>query len=212
MQATRQLVEQDKVFAIFNSLGTEHNVAIRDLQAARRDCRSSSSPPARPPSAATSSSTWTIGTSELPRRGWIYGTYLARTKPGAKVGVLFQNDDYGKIVGRAENGDRAVKVKVVAAPKAFRRHRPGRAVADLEAEGVGRERARALRDPRHAIQGYVFANRLGWRPLIINNALISSASNIMLLAAEAARTRRSRTRSRSSSSRTRPTSGGTTPR
>ena len=37
--------------------------------------------------------------------------------------------------------------------------------------------------PRHAIQGYVFANRLGWRPLIINNA-VSSASNIMLLAAE----------------------------
>ena len=30
VQATRQLVEQDKVFAIFNSLGTEHNAAIRD--------------------------------------------------------------------------------------------------------------------------------------------------------------------------------------
>ena len=37
--------------------------------------------------------------------------------------------------------------------------------------------------PRHAIQGYVFANRLGWRPLIINNA-VSSASNIMTLASE----------------------------
>ncbi len=37
--------------------------------------------------------------------------------------------------------------------------------------------------PRHAIQGYVFANRLGWRPLIINNA-VSSASNIMALASE----------------------------
>ena len=29
--------------------------------------------------------------------------------------------------------------------------------------------------PRFAIQGYVFANRLGWRPLIINNA-VSNAS------------------------------------
>ena len=36
MQATRQLVEQDKVFAIFNALGTEHNVATRDyLNAAK---------------------------------------------------------------------------------------------------------------------------------------------------------------------------------
>jgi len=37
--------------------------------------------------------------------------------------------------------------------------------------------------PRFAIQGYVFANRLGWRPLIVNNA-VSSASNIMTLASE----------------------------
>jgi branched-chain amino acid transport system substrate-binding protein len=37
--------------------------------------------------------------------------------------------------------------------------------------------------PRFAIQGYVFANRLGWRPLVINNA-VSSASNIMTLASE----------------------------
>ena len=36
VQSTRQLVEQDKVFAIFNSLGTEHNMATRDyLNAAR---------------------------------------------------------------------------------------------------------------------------------------------------------------------------------
>ena len=37
--------------------------------------------------------------------------------------------------------------------------------------------------PRFAIQGYVFANRLGWRPLIVNNS-VSSASNIMALASE----------------------------
>src|SRR5213593_3430139 len=30
VQQTRQLVEQDHVFAIFNSLGTEQNLAIRD--------------------------------------------------------------------------------------------------------------------------------------------------------------------------------------
>src|SRR5213080_1598552 len=30
VQVTRQLVEQDRVFAIFNTLGTEDNIAIRD--------------------------------------------------------------------------------------------------------------------------------------------------------------------------------------
>jgi hypothetical protein len=34
-----------------------------------------------------------------------------------------------------------------------------------------------------AIPAYVFANRLGWKPLVINNA-VSGASNIMLLASE----------------------------
>ena len=37
--------------------------------------------------------------------------------------------------------------------------------------------------PRLAIQGYVFANRLGWRPQIVTNA-VSSASNTMALASE----------------------------
>jgi len=37
--------------------------------------------------------------------------------------------------------------------------------------------------PKFAIQSYVFANRLNWRPLIINNS-VSGASNIMLLASE----------------------------
>ena len=30
VQAVRRLVEQDRVFAVFNTLGTEHNLAIRD--------------------------------------------------------------------------------------------------------------------------------------------------------------------------------------
>ena len=37
--------------------------------------------------------------------------------------------------------------------------------------------------PTFAIQAYVFANRLGWRPLVILNA-VSGTSNIMTLASE----------------------------
>ena len=109
VQATRQLVEQDKVFAIFNSLGTEHNAAIRDyLNAARV-------PQLFVASGATTFGRdfkqypWTIGFQPSYRaEGWIYGKYLARTKPGAKIGVLFQNDDYGKdlMAGRSR-GSRA---------------------------------------------------------------------------------------------------------
>ena len=40
---------------------------------------------------------WTIGFQpSYQAEGWIYGSYLARAQPGAKVAVLFQNDAYGK--------------------------------------------------------------------------------------------------------------------
>ena len=148
VQATQQLVEQDKVFAIFNSLGTEHNLATRDyLNAAKV-------PQLFVASGATTFGRdfkqypWTIGFQPSYRaEGWIYGTYLARTKPGAKVGVLLQNDDYGKeLLAGLKQGIARSKVKVVAT-QPFEVTDRGRAVADLAAEGVGRERARALRGP-----------------------------------------------------------------
>ena len=74
--------------------------------------------------------------------------------------------------------------KVGSSPRSLRgRPRPTSQsqVAKLKASGANVLALFAT--PRVAIQGYAFANRLGWRPLIINNA-VSSASNIMTLASE----------------------------
>jgi branched-chain amino acid transport system substrate-binding protein len=182
--ATKQLVEQDKVFAIFNSLGTEQNEAIRPyLNQARV-------PQLFVASGATTFGRdfkqypWTIGFQPSYRaEGWIYGKYLARAKPGAKVAVLFQNDAYGKdLLGGLKQGITRSSVKIVAA-EPFEVTVPDvqSQVAKLKASGANTLALFAT--PRHAIQGYVFANRLGWRPLVINNA-VSSASNIMTLASE----------------------------
>jgi len=80
--ATRRLVEQDKVFAIFNSLGTEHNLATREY------LNASKVPQLFVASGAT---TWGRDAARYPQtigfqpsyqaEGWVYGTYLARTKP-----------------------------------------------------------------------------------------------------------------------------------
>ena len=78
--------------------------------------------------------------------GWVYGKYLARTAPGAKVAVLFQNDDYGKdLLGGLKRGLQRSKVKVVAA-QPYEVDVARRRVADREAEGIGRRHARDLRD------------------------------------------------------------------
>ena len=184
VQATRQLVEQDKVFAIVNPLGTEQNVATRSYLNSNRV------PQLFVASGATTFGRdykqfpWTIGFQPSYRaEGWIYGKYLARAKPGAKIAVLFQNDDYGKdLMAGLKQGIARTKVKIVAAqPYEVTTTDVQSQMAKLKASG-GNVLA-LFATPRFAIQGYVFANRLGWRPLVINNA-VSSASNIMTLASE----------------------------
>ncbi len=184
VQATRQLVEQDKVFAIFNSVGTEHNVATRDYLNAQKV------PQLFVASGATTFGRdyddypWTIGFQPSYRaEGWIYGQYLARAKPGAKVGVLFQDDDFGKdLLAGLKQGIGRSKVKVVAA-QPFEVTAPDVQSQISQLKASGANVLALFATPRHAIQGYAVANRLGWRPLIVTNA-DSSASNVMALASE----------------------------
>jgi len=184
VQATKQLVEQDKVFAIFNSLGTEQNEAIRDYLNAMKVPQLFVASGATTFGADYMKYPWTIGFQPSYRaEGWIYGKYLARTKPGARVAVLFQNDAYGKdLMAGLKQGIARSKVKIIAA-EPFEVTAPDvqSQIAKLKASDANTLALFAT--PRHAIQGYVFANRLKWRPLIINNA-VSSASNIMTLASE----------------------------
>ncbi len=184
VQATRQLVEQDEVFAVFNSLGTEHNVATRDYLNAMRV------PQLFVASGATTFGRdhrrypYTIGFQpSYQAEGWIYGTYLARTNPGARIAVLFQNDDYGKdLMTGLRQGIARSKVKIVAAQGYEVTATDVQSqIAKLKVSGANTLALFAT--PKFAIQGYVFANRLGWRPLVFNNA-VSSASNIMTLASE----------------------------
>jgi branched-chain amino acid transport system substrate-binding protein len=187
VQATRQLVEQDKVFAIFNSLGTEQNLAIREYLNA-----------VKVPQLFVASGATTFGrdAARYPQtigfqpsyqaEGWVYGKYLARTKPGARVAVLAQNDDYGRdlLIG-LKRGIQRSAVKVVAAENyEVTASDVQSQIAKLKASGAN---ALALfATPKFAIQAYVYANRLGWHPLVINNA-VSSASNVMLIASEGGR-------------------------
>jgi branched-chain amino acid transport system substrate-binding protein len=189
VQATRKLVEEDKVFAIFNSLGTEHNLAIRDY------LNQSKVPQLFVATGATTFGRdaarypWTIGFQpSYQGEGTVYGQYLAKTKKNAKIAVLFQNDDYGKdlLVG-LKRGIARSSAKIVA-QESYDVTAP-----DVQSQIAKLKASRAnvfaiFATPKFAIQSYVFANRLRWRPLIINNS-VSGASNIMTLASEGGKNR-----------------------
>jgi branched-chain amino acid transport system substrate-binding protein len=184
VQAVRRLVEQERVFAIFNTLGTESNLAVRDYLNQARVPQLFVASGATTWGRDAAKYPWTIGFQpSYAAEGLVYGQYVARTQKKARVAVLFQNDDYGKdLLGSLKRGLGRSGSKVIAAePYEATASEVSSQVAKLKASGANVLAIFAT--PTFAIQAYVVANRLGWKPLVINNA-VSGTSNIMVLASE----------------------------
>jgi len=95
--AIRKLVEQDKVFAIIGGLGTAAHSAvweylneegIPDLWIMSGAHKWAADPEAHPWSVAILPDYYVEAT--------IVGKYISENMPGKKVGIIYQNDDYGK--------------------------------------------------------------------------------------------------------------------
>ena len=94
---TQQLVEQDHVFADFGSIGTADNLAIHGFLNTRGVPQVG---------IATGDSYWGFSYKKYPwTTGWepdfpgeskLYGKYIVAKMPAAKVGVLYQDDAFGK--------------------------------------------------------------------------------------------------------------------
>src|SRR5712672_395400 len=96
VEQARKLVESDGVLLIFNSLGTPSNVAIQkymnDKQVPQLFVASGATKWNNPKDFP-----WTIGWQpSYQNEAHIYAKYLIKEKPDAKIGVLYQNDDFGK--------------------------------------------------------------------------------------------------------------------
>jgi branched-chain amino acid transport system substrate-binding protein len=181
-EKTRELVQQDKVFAIFNSLGTEQNLATRAYLNALKI-----------PQLFVASGATTFGKDykKYPRtigyqpnyraEGTIYGRYVAKTNPKARIGVLYQNDDYGKDLLAGLRNGLGKKAKLIKSRQSYdvTDDQVQSQVARLKAAKVNTVMLFAT--PKFAIQMYVYAQKLGWKPRVYVNA-VSSAANIMGLA------------------------------
>jgi branched-chain amino acid transport system substrate-binding protein len=186
VELTRELVQQDKVFAIFNSLGTEHNLATRSYLNALKV------PQLFVASGATTFGKdhkqypWTIGYQPNYRaEGTIYGRYVAKTSPKARIGVLYQNDDYGKdLLAGLRNGLGKKKVKRIVAKQNYDVTDPDVKSQIAKLKGAKANTLMLFATPKFAIQAYVYARNLGWRPKVYVNA-VSSAANILGLATAA---------------------------
>ncbi|MEP6752990.1 MAG: ABC transporter substrate-binding protein [Candidatus Dormiibacterota bacterium] len=93
---TKQLVEQNKVFAMFGGLGTQTQTSVRDYLNGKKVPQLFVATGATTFMADFSSHPYTIGW-QPPYQGEarIYAKDVLANHPTAKIGVLYQNDDYG---------------------------------------------------------------------------------------------------------------------
>jgi branched-chain amino acid transport system substrate-binding protein len=97
VQLTNQLILQDRVFAIFGSLGTEPNLAIRPLLNQRRIPQLQIATGASYWGAQHKRFPWTMGwQTDYVAEGRVYGQWILQNRPRARIAIFYQNDDYGK--------------------------------------------------------------------------------------------------------------------
>jgi len=182
VQKVRDLVQNDKVFAIYNTLGTEQNLAVRSYLNQLKVPQLLVASGASTWGNDYKKYPWTIGYQPSYRgEAAIYGRYIAKTRPTARIGVLYQNDDYGKELLAGLQRGLGKKAKLIVSKQGYD-------VTDTDVNSqIARLKAKkantlmVFATPKFAIQSYSSARVLGWHPLVFIN-VVASASNTMTIA------------------------------
>lgn len=162
VEQARRLVESDKVLLIFHSIGTAQNAAIERYMNSKKvpqlfiaSGANVFADPERFP--------WTMGW--LPNyqsEGTIYGRWIAAQMPGAKIGVLYQNDYFGKDLQKGLKSGLGDKASAVVAEASYEVTDPtiDSQVTNLKASGA--DVFINIATPRFAAQAIRKAYEIGW--------------------------------------------------
>ncbi|MBV8370654.1 MAG: ABC transporter substrate-binding protein [Candidatus Eremiobacteraeota bacterium] len=185
VQLVHQMVEQDKVFAIFDTLGTAVNTALRPY------LNQNGVPQLF---VATGASTWGHDYQKFPWTiGWqpdyqaeaiLYAKDILQNHPKAKIGVLYQNDDYGEDYNAGLKRGLGSHQNMIVKMASYETTDPsvGSQIATLKASGA--DTFMIFATPKFAIQAMVLAAQQSWHPVTyLNN--VSAAVPFMQAAAKA---------------------------
>ena len=182
IEETRRLVQQDKVFAIFNSVGTEHALSVRDFLNQAKVPQVFVGSGASRIGRGYRKYPWTMG--YLPSfygEGAIYGRYIAKTRPRAKIAVLYESSDYGKDLFAGLKKGLGSKTRLIVGKQSYDTTESDvrSQISKLKRTGANTFMVFAL--PTYAIQSFVYAYQIGWRPKIFVSA-VSVEPTIMKIA------------------------------
>jgi branched-chain amino acid transport system substrate-binding protein len=177
VEQTRKLVESEGVAFMFQTLGTAPNTAIQKYLQQKQVPQLFVATGAD--KFGDHKNPWTMGWQPSYRiESRIYGRYLLKEKPDAKVCVLYQNDDFGKdyLIGLKEAlGDKYAKMVVKDVSYEVTDATIDSQVVSLQASGCTALITAAT--PKFAAQTIRKVFDIGWKPLhFMSNVSISVAA------------------------------------
>jgi branched-chain amino acid transport system substrate-binding protein len=180
LQQTRKAVEQDKVFAMVGGLGTEAQLAVRSYLNQRKVPQIYVSTGATTFGRDHKQYPWSIGWQpDYIQEGIALGKHLRSTKPSAKVGVLYQNDDYGKDL---LVGFRKTAGSLVTATESYEVGSSAVTSQTARLRASGADTFLIIAIPGPTITALVTAYRIGWRPTLLVNSV--GATDVWITAAQ----------------------------
>jgi branched-chain amino acid transport system substrate-binding protein len=180
VEQIRRLVEDEQVLFTFQTLGTPSNTAIQKYMNARKV------PHLFVATGATKWGDpqhfpWTMGWQPTyQHEGHIYAKYVLQNRPNAKIGVLYQNDDYGKdYVKGFKDGLGGQAQKLVVAEASYEVTDPTVDSQIVALKSSGADVLFNVTTPKFAAQAIRKVHDIGWRPLHFLNVVSNSVAAVL---------------------------------
>ena len=180
VEQARKLVESDEVLLIFNSLGTPSNSAIQKYMNSKKVPQLF---------VATGATKWNDPKNFPWTMGWqpsyqsetqIYAKYLLKEKPGAKIAVLYQNDDYGKdYLKGLKEGLGAKASSMIIAEESYETSEPSIDDHIVKLKSSGADVFMDIATPKFAAQAIKKVAELGWKPQHFLNNVSASVGSVI---------------------------------
>jgi len=180
VEMARKLVEQDEVLLIFQSLGTPSNSAIQKYMNAKKV------PQLFVATGATKwndpkNFPWTMGWQpNYQTEGTIYAQHILKNTPNAKIGVLYQNDDYGKDYLKGFKDGLGAKTSMIVKEVSYEVADPTVDSQMVQLQASGADTFFNITTPKFAAQAIRKAYDSGWKPVHYLNNVSASPGSVLV--------------------------------